>query len=61
MRYKLWVQIVSATGAGQAGQDRGSSPAARISYEQTVLAIENYALHLVLRDIVVGTDRTIQR
>ncbi len=49
---QLWVQIVSATGAGKAGQDRGRSPAARISYEQTVLAIENYGLHLVLPDIV---------
>jgi hypothetical protein len=35
--------------------------AARISCEQVVLAIENYALHLVLRDIGVDTDRTIQR
>jgi hypothetical protein len=61
VRHKLWVHIVSATGAGQAGQDRGRSPAARISYEQAVLAIENYALHLVLRDIVVDTDRTIQK
>jgi hypothetical protein len=56
-RYKLWVQIVSATGADQAGQDRGRAH----SCEQVVLAIENYALHLVLRDIGVDTDRTIQR
>jgi hypothetical protein len=33
---QLWVQNVSATGPGQADQDRGRSPAARISYEQTV-------------------------
>ena len=58
---QLCVQNVSATGAGQAGQDRGRSPAARISYEQTVLAIENYTLLLVLRDNVVDSDRTIQR
>jgi hypothetical protein len=43
---------VPATGSGEACQDRGRSSATRISNEQTVLAIENDALHLALRDIM---------
>jgi hypothetical protein len=37
-----------------------ASPPPRISDEQTVLAIGNYALHLGRRDIVVDTTGTIR-
>jgi hypothetical protein len=51
---------VSAASAGQAGQDRRRSAATWIANEETVLSIENHALHLAFRDVVVDTNRTIR-
>ena len=56
---QLRVYIVPAASAGQAGQDRRRSAATRIANEEAVLAIENDALHLALRDVVVDADRSI--
>ena len=53
------VHVVAATGAGQTGQDRRRSATARIAHEKTVLAIEDDALHLPFRDVVVDGHRAI--
>ncbi len=44
-----------------AGQDGGYSSAARVSYEERVLAVEHNALHLALGYVVVDGHRTIGR
>jgi hypothetical protein len=50
---ELRINIMSAAGAGQAGQDGGCSSAARVAHEKRVLAIENNALHLALGYVLV--------
>ena len=56
---ELRVEILSAAGAGQAGEDGGCSSAARVSDEERVLSIENDALHLSFAHVVVDGHRTI--
>jgi hypothetical protein len=56
---KLRVYIMAAASAGEGGQDCRGSAATRIANEKAVLSIENNALHLALRDVVVDADRTV--
>jgi len=43
---------VPATSAGEVGQDRSRSGAARTAHKEAVLAIKNDALYLSLRDVM---------
>src|SRR5258708_7181111 len=56
---ELRVDVVSAAGAGQAGQDGGCSSAASVAHEERVLAVENDALHLSLAHVVVDGHSTV--
>jgi len=58
---QLRVYIVPAASAGQAGQDSPCSAATRISNEEAVFSIENDALHLSFRDVVVDSHRTSEQ
>src|SRR5436189_1100375 len=40
---EMWVHVMPAAAAGQAGQDRRGSPAARVANEEGVFAIEDHA------------------
>src|SRR5216683_7078188 len=58
---ELRVHVMSAAGAGQAGQDGGCSSTTCVAYEERVLAVEHNALHLALGYVVVDGHRTIGR
>ena len=55
----LWIDVVAAAGAGQAGQDGRRSSTTRIADEQAILPIKHNAFHLPLADIVVDRHSTI--
>lgn len=38
---ELWIHVASTAGAGQAGEDSRSSPAARVAHEEPVLSIHH--------------------
>jgi hypothetical protein len=50
---EMGVHVMPAAAAGQAGQDRRGSPAARVAHEQRVFAIEDHALHLPFANIII--------
>ena len=49
---KLRIDIVTAAGRGQAGEDGRRSTAARITDEQAVLPVQDHALHLALAHVM---------
>ena len=50
---EMRVHVMPAAAAGQAGQDRRSSPTAEVAHEQGVLAVEDHALHLPFANIII--------
>ena len=50
---ELRIDIVSAAGAGQAGEDGCRSSTARIAYKERVLSVQNDAFHLPFADVVI--------
>ncbi|HUV96972.1 MAG TPA: hypothetical protein VMV98_05835 [Acidobacteriaceae bacterium] len=49
---ELRIDVMTATGACQAGEDGRRSAAARIADEQAVLPVQNHTFHLPLADIM---------
>ncbi len=50
---KVRVQVMPAAAAGQASEDRCSSPATWVADEQGVFAVKDHALHLPFADIII--------
>lgn len=57
----LWIDVMSAAGAGQACKDGRRFFTTRIADERAVIAVEHDALHLPLANIAVDRHGAIRR